>query len=218
MLTPLDIKQQRFKSRLFGGYDKEEVQTYLNSLAERWKQLTEEKKTLEKEVERLRDRLAQYEQMESLLQKTLMQAEASSQQTIETAKREAKAIIQNAETEAKGIIQEALKLKREIEFNVAQLVSFQEEIIEGLQSFLQFELEKIKRFQVKKPPHFPEPSLTRSSSSQGDPKVTESQYGISPNKALNKGKGEAIAPNEPPLPPKANEENELIEEIIKELE
>lgn len=221
MLTPLDIKQQRFKSRLFGGYDKEDVHTYLNTLSERWKQLIDEKKKLESEVEKLQARLAQYEQMEALLQRTLMQAEASSQQTLEAAKKEAQTIIKNAEAEAKTIIDEALRFKRKIELNVTQLVSFQEEVIDGLQSFLEFEIEKIKRFQIKRPPQISEPAYTQQSSPELPPTMErdgKNEKKESIQKITEKKSSESIAPNEPPVFKKNPEDNELIEEIIKELE
>lgn len=45
-ITPLDIRQKTFE-KIYRGYDKDEVSTFLSYLSQEWEKLVEEKNALE---------------------------------------------------------------------------------------------------------------------------------------------------------------------------
>ncbi len=107
-ITPIEIRQKTFAERMLrGGYDKEEVSAFLQSLSQEWERVQEENRDLriklevtQKEVQKLRD-------VESSLYRTLKTAEDTSAQLIEQANRSADLQMREAKNQAESIVNEA---------------------------------------------------------------------------------------------------------------
>ncbi len=125
-VTPLEIRQKAFEKKL-RGYDKDEVNAYMQSLSQEWERLIEENKDLktrldnaEKDVQRLRE-------VEASLFKTLKTAEDTGASMIDQANKaaelhvkesqiQADAILNDAKNQAKNMIEEAeSKVKERLE-------------------------------------------------------------------------------------------------------
>ena len=90
--TPLDIRKQEF-GRQFRGYNRTEVDTFLDMVASEMENLTRRKNDLEEELSHLNDRLEDYKKIEATLQSTLL-----------TSQRQAEEMIKNAEERAELIL------------------------------------------------------------------------------------------------------------------
>jgi cell division initiation protein len=139
-LTPLDIKKQEFK-RTMRGYDPEEVNAFLEMVAEEFEALHREKNRLEDETLKLRTQLHDYQEVERTLKQTLMNAQESMQLTRDNSKREADLVLREAELQAERIISDARKklgeLKNELLVVRAQKDSFARRLRHLLESQLE---------------------------------------------------------------------------------
>ncbi len=136
-LTPLEIKKQRFKSRV-RGYDPAEVETFLEMVADEYESILNEKNRLGDEVTKLKTQLRDYQQVEKTLQETLMNAQETVSQSRENSKREAQIILREAELKAEKILDEARekldKMKNDLSLIRAQKVSFAKRLKHLLES------------------------------------------------------------------------------------
>jgi len=136
-LTPLDIRKQEFK-RTVRGFDIEEVETFLDMVAEHFETLLKERKELNDELMTLRTQLRDYQQVEKTLKETLVNAQQNISESRETSKREAELIVREAELKAEEILDNTktklLEMKNELLLLTAQKKSFVKRIKQLLQS------------------------------------------------------------------------------------
>ena len=69
-LTPLDIRHKEFR-RAMRGYSDEEVDVFLDEIADEFERLFQENIDAQERIQRLEEQLAQYEGLKETLQKTL---------------------------------------------------------------------------------------------------------------------------------------------------
>ncbi|OGU77641.1 MAG: cell division protein DivIVA [Ignavibacteria bacterium RBG_16_34_14] len=119
-LSPQDIKRQEFKKSL-RGFDKEEVQAFLEKLADDIDELLKENESLKKELETVNENLAEYRKLQKNIQDTLAKAQESSSRSIESAKKQANLIIQEAELKAGQILEKAREGANDVRNAVIQL-------------------------------------------------------------------------------------------------
>jgi len=144
MLTPIDIQNQTF-NRALRGYDPEEVRTFLRQVAQEWGLLLEEKHALKLKVEQLSTELNRYKEMESLLQRTLFQAEESSRLAIQNAEKNAALIIQEARQKAEETLAALRQQKEELERQIQALLQRKQDLTLELRTFLQMQLERLEQ-------------------------------------------------------------------------
>lgn len=119
MLTPVDIQQKKFNIGL--GYDKKDVNTFFESVAESYEQLYRSNAELKEKVETLTDGLQHYKSKESALEKSLLKAEKDSEDTKSKATKEAKNIELEAKNKAKLIVGEAEERLEQLKADIAEL-------------------------------------------------------------------------------------------------
>jgi cell division initiation protein len=117
-LTPLDIHHKEFR-RSIRGYNEEEVDVFLDQVAEDFERLFKENIDLKEQVESMQEKVKQYEGVESTLQKALFTAQRAADEVQSNAEKESELIIKDAELKSKEIIQNIIadkqKLKDELE-------------------------------------------------------------------------------------------------------
>ncbi|NQZ75100.1 MAG: DivIVA domain-containing protein [Ekhidna sp.] len=165
-ITPLEIRQKDFEKKL-RGYDKDEVNAFLQSLSNEWERVLEENKELslrlqqaEKEVEKLRE-------VESSLFKTLKTAEDTGANVIEQAnkaaelhmketqmnaegllnesKNKARSMIEQAEMEARQIIEELQDAVKSLEQNHRDIENHRQNALQELKNLSVTLIEKVER-------------------------------------------------------------------------
>lgn len=134
-VSPLSIKKQEFNKGL-RGYDKEEVQAYLEKLADEFEITQKENDSLKKELEEANERLTEFRKIEKNLQSTLLKAQESSSKSIESTKKQAGLIIKEAEIKASQILEKARENANEIRNAVIHLREERDMIVSKLKAIV----------------------------------------------------------------------------------
>lgn len=117
-LTPLDIRNQTFHTKRFGGYAPEEVKAFLETAAKSFEELGRKRTELTERLKIAEERVNYYKQIE----KTIQDAAVTMQRTMEEIKR-------NAEKEGELIVAEAkTRAQREVENTKCEAESLRSEI------------------------------------------------------------------------------------------
>lgn len=111
MITPIEIQNKVFKSGGL-GYDKKDVDHFMEELLEDYEALYREKMEMSDRIEVLNNGLQYYKTIEKTLQKALVLAERTAEETKATAMKNALVIEQEAMNKANLILEDA---KRELE-------------------------------------------------------------------------------------------------------
>jgi cell division initiation protein len=105
-IRPIDVRRKEFKST-FRGYDPNQVDDFLDAVADEFERNYTENQRMREVVSSLRDRLQQFEDLEGSIRAALVHAEQASDDLRRTATQEAEGIRQSAQREADFTIREA---------------------------------------------------------------------------------------------------------------
>jgi cell division initiation protein len=105
-IRPIDVRRKEFKSN-FRGYDPNQVDDFLDAVADEFERNYTENQRMREEVSSLRDRLQQFEDLEGSIRAALVHAEQASNDLRKSATQEAEGIKQSAQREADFTIREA---------------------------------------------------------------------------------------------------------------
>ena len=149
-ISSLDIQRQKFQIKL-KGYDQEEVRNFLITVAEQIEELCRENDLLKQDVERMRERLNEYEERDHILKNTLVTAQKTSETMIINTKKEADLIIKEAEFKATKLMEHAqsqvLKIQNDMLDLKLQRKALQDKImtsIQIMQKILEYQKEEEK--------------------------------------------------------------------------
>ncbi len=105
-LSPIEIQSAAFRT-VFRGFDREEVQLFLQAVAESYQAATLENQKLKSDIERLQASLDEFERREGVLRDALYTAQRVSDDVKAQAIKEAQSIVQEAELKAESLIQQS---------------------------------------------------------------------------------------------------------------
>jgi cell division initiation protein len=105
-ITPIDIQQQQFKSRLM-GYDKTGVDQFLEILAGEMERVLRQTQDLQEELAHARSALAEMREREATLKETLLTTQKVTDELKANARREAEVLMANAEVRAERVMRNA---------------------------------------------------------------------------------------------------------------
>ncbi|HCG98360.1 MAG: hypothetical protein A2074_06955 [Candidatus Aquicultor primus] len=135
-LTPLDIHHKEFH-RAIRGYNEEEVDKFLDDVAEEFERVFKESIELKEQLEKAKHELDGYQGMEKTLQNTLLTAQKSAEDVTVHAKKEAELVLRDSELKAKEVIQEAYDMKRKYEATLNHLKQAEEDFRNKFKSMLE---------------------------------------------------------------------------------
>ena len=119
-ISPIEIRQQEFTKKM-RGYDPDEVQNFLESLAEELDKLNSENESLKSEVESLTEQVNEFKKIEKNLQDTLLKAQENSTKSLEATKKQTSLMMKEAELKASQIIEKARESTNDIRNAVINL-------------------------------------------------------------------------------------------------
>ena len=99
MLTPQEIQEVKFV-RSVKGYDKEQVEDFLDTVYSDYAALYKENATLKGKMRVLVDKIDEYRSVDEQMRKTFYAAQQTAQETIDKARAEADLILKNARSQA----------------------------------------------------------------------------------------------------------------------
>ncbi len=105
-IKPLDIRRKEFRNG-FRGYDANQVDDFLDTLADEFERNYNENQSMRQEVSGLRDRLQQFEDLEGSIRAALVHAERAANDLRRSANQEAEDVRQGARREAELTIRDA---------------------------------------------------------------------------------------------------------------
>ncbi|AZV42188.1 MULTISPECIES: DivIVA domain-containing protein [Peribacillus] len=119
-LTPMDIHNQEF-SKVFRGYDEDEVNEFLDQIIKDYELVLREKKEIEQKLEETYERLGHFTNIEGTLNKSILVAQEAAEEVKRNAQKEAKLIIKEAEKNADRIVNDSLLKARKIAVEIEEL-------------------------------------------------------------------------------------------------
>jgi len=103
-ITPLDIQQQQFKGKVFGGLDPEDVDTFLQLVSREMEDMIREINDLREQARKAAADMADLAEREKNLRETLLAAQRISEEMKTNAQKEASLMISEAELRAAKIV------------------------------------------------------------------------------------------------------------------
>ena len=135
-VSPLDLRQQRFRTSL-RGFDKVEVAAFLSSAADDYEQALRETDRLRQELSKMEAVLNENREHEKNLRNTLLTAQRLSDEIKEHADQEAKRIIREAEGRAGLLIEKAQLRLDDIQRDIDALALKRQEVETSLEATIQ---------------------------------------------------------------------------------
>jgi cell division initiation protein len=120
-ISPMDIQQQQFKGKVFGGLDAEDVDAFLQSVAAEMEELIRENGELKERLSRNAQAMAEMEARESQLRETMLAAQRITEEMKANAQKEAHLTVSEAELKGERIIAEAEKKLVELNNQIQDL-------------------------------------------------------------------------------------------------
>jgi cell division initiation protein len=119
-LTPLEIQQMVFQVRL-RGYDKEEVNRFLEEVAQTLESANRENATLRERASYMEQQLADMKRNEATLSNTLLSAQSLADDVKRAAQRDAELAMKEAELKASELLREARVELAETQRDISEL-------------------------------------------------------------------------------------------------
>ena len=164
-LSPLLIKKQEFTKSL-RGFDPEEVQAFLEKIANDVDSIIQENEILKQEVESLNQHVSEFRSIEKNLQDTLLKAQDSSSKALESSKKQTNLIMKEAEIKASQILESAKQEANDIRSAVVNLKEEKDLIVAKLKAI------------VNSQAHLLESKVKEAGDEPVQPKKTETQENV----------------------------------------
>lgn len=138
-VTPLDIRRKEFK-RSLRGYDDEEVDVFLDEVADEFERLYQENAEMQDRLQRLEDQVASHAQLKEALEKALVSAQVQAEQVTSNARKESELIMRDAELKARDIVNESYSETQRVQQSLVQLKHLEEDFRFKFRSLLEAHL------------------------------------------------------------------------------
>ena len=138
IFTPNSIKKQEFNKSL-RGFDKEEVQAFLEKLSVEFETLFTENEAIKKELEETKQQLEMFLEIENKIQQTLIDTEIKSNQKIEEAQNKAGEILRLAQEKSTELLQKSREEADRLKSAVINLREEKEILITKLKTVINYQ-------------------------------------------------------------------------------
>ncbi|MBU4489198.1 MAG: DivIVA domain-containing protein [Actinobacteria bacterium] len=218
-LTPLDIHHKEFKTARFGGYNEEEVDSFLDQVADEFERLIQENVDLKQQIEHSKKRLSEFEEMQTSLQSALLAATKSAEAVRDQARQESEAIVSQAregadsmvsgaQEQAKQLILRAEGERQKLERSLTRLKEIRRSYILSIRDLADAHLVQVSEIESEKDEHVieepPEPDLQEIAEAKAPPPIEKPPAEMPP--VVNPP--ERVAPKAVPTEPPDSEPTE----------
>jgi cell division initiation protein len=135
-LSPADIRQQQFTARMFRGFDKDEVDRFLDQIAEDYESVLKENALLKEQLAGFEERSRATSELERTLQDTLITTQRLTDEMKATAKRESDLVLREAKAAADALLEQTRAEEARIATDVKMLKRTRRQLIEDLRATL----------------------------------------------------------------------------------
>jgi len=120
-ITPLDIQQQQFKGKMFGGLDADDVDAFLQAVAAEMEGLLRENTELKEQVNRQSRELAEMAERDKELRETMLAARTITEEMKANTQKEGELIIAEAQLQARRLVDEAERTVAELQVKAQEM-------------------------------------------------------------------------------------------------
>ena len=142
-ITPLDVRGHRFAVRM-RGYDREEVQSFLNFVSEEFEKVVSEVSHLREETSQLKSSLGDLTERERILKETLFTAQKLSEDIKEEAKREGRLVLREADLRGQKLLDQVQRKVSQLEDSIRGLKMERDAFERRLRSLLEQHLKLLE--------------------------------------------------------------------------
>ena len=134
-IRPSDVRRKEFKSG-FRGYDANEVDDFLDEVADEFERAFSENRRLTEEVTALRGRLEQFEELEDSIRAALVHAEQAARDLRQNADKEAELILREAQERSHRILADSSSRVERVQESYEVLRQAKQEFANDFRSLL----------------------------------------------------------------------------------
>ncbi len=120
-MTPIEIQNYQFATQTFGGFNKKQVEEFLEEMSREFEKYYRENLELKDRITVLNDSLKNFKAMEDSLQNTLVFAQNTADEIKKNAQQKAEMIVDDARTTATNMLSELDGKKMEAERNLEEI-------------------------------------------------------------------------------------------------
>ncbi|MBI4012109.1 MAG: DivIVA domain-containing protein [Candidatus Rokubacteria bacterium] len=131
-LSAMDIRQQQFAVKLFRGFDPQEVDAFLEEVADDWEELVRENNLLKDQLATLEEQKKATDEQNKSLQQTLIVAQKMAEEFRESSKRAADIVLREAQLQAEKLLEESRQEQGRLSGEVAALKQQRRQVAEEL--------------------------------------------------------------------------------------
>ena len=135
VLAPSDLYSKQFPRATFGGYRAQDVDAYMERVANVLEALNNEVRSLKEQLEERNREVGEHRQMESTLRDALVTSQKFGEEVIASAQREAETLVDAAQVEKERVLAQAMRLP--------EALSAEIEALQDLRDRLRAEIEAI---------------------------------------------------------------------------
>jgi cell division initiation protein len=142
-ITPLDVRGHRFAVKM-RGYDREEVESFLNFVSEELEKVVNDVSKLREENVQLKSTLGDLTERERILKETLFTAQKLSEEMKEEAKKEGRLVVREAELRGQKLIEHAQRKVSQLEEGIRGLKMERDSFERKLRSLIEQHLKLLE--------------------------------------------------------------------------
>jgi cell division initiation protein len=135
-LSAMDIRQQQFAVKLIRGFDPQEVDAFLEEVADDWEEMTKENNLLKDQLATLEETKKATDQQNRTLQETLVVTQKMAEEFRESSKRAAEIVLREAQLQAEKLLEEKRQEQTQLSSDVLGLKQLKRQAAEQLLSDL----------------------------------------------------------------------------------
>ena len=136
-ISPLDVRQQQFTVRMFRGFDPQEVDAFLEDVAEDYESVLKENALLKEQLEALEERVRGMVEREKTLHETLITAQRLTEEMKEAARRDAALHVRDAELRGEKVLEAVRGEEARIRGDITALRRSRRQLIEQLRGIIE---------------------------------------------------------------------------------
>ena len=141
-ITPIDIQQKRFHVT-FRGFERTEVETFLDQVREEMEALMREAAELREFRQVYDDRMSEVRQKEETVKNTMVMTQKLMEDQKDNARREAALLIKDAEIRSQQIIASVHEQRVKLEAEIQNLKRMRHHFLEDVKKVVQMHLEMV---------------------------------------------------------------------------
>ena len=133
-LSPVDIRQQHFTIKTFRGFDPQEVDAFLDDVADDYEGVLRENATLREQLSNHEERARGLSDTERTLKDTLVTTQRLAEEMKESARRDAHLLLREAGLNAEKLMEEARAEEAKLRVEIQSLKRLRRQLIEELRA------------------------------------------------------------------------------------